>query len=81
MRDQETCAPSALIGRTFRVHFRAEADVAGGVWAGRVEHLQSGDAAHFASIDELRCFVALWLGRADRRRGARQLSGEGRSST
>jgi hypothetical protein len=66
VRERGPYAPSALTGRTFRIQFRAEADVARGVWAGRIEHLRSGDAAHFASIDELLAFVASWLAGDDR---------------
>lgn len=69
MRDRGTCAPSALTGRTFRVQFRAESDVGRGVWTGRVEHLRSGDAAHFSGVEELLDFVAVWLAREEGRRG------------
>jgi hypothetical protein len=51
----------AFTGRAFRVHFRADADLANGVCCGRVEHLRSGDAAHFTTIQELMAFVELWL--------------------
>ena len=56
--------PLALTGRTFRVQFRAEADLARGMCQGRVEHVRSGDAAHFTSVEELLAFVAFWLARA-----------------
>jgi hypothetical protein len=52
-----------LTGRSFRVHFRDEADIARGVCSGRIEHVRSGDAAHFASIEELLAFVTFWLDR------------------
>jgi hypothetical protein len=68
MRERRPHAAGALTGRTFRIQFRAEADVVRGVWAGRIEHLRSGDAAHFASIDELLAFVAVWLAGEDDRR-------------
>lgn len=51
----------AFTGRAFRVHFRADADPARGVCCGRVEHLRSGDAAHFTSVSELFAFVDYWL--------------------
>jgi hypothetical protein len=54
---------SALTGRAFRVHFRADADLARGVCSGRVEHLRSGDAAHFSTVQELLAFVDFWLSR------------------
>jgi hypothetical protein len=34
------------------------------VCQGRVEHVRSGDAAHFTSVEELLAFVAFWLARA-----------------
>lgn len=55
--------PCSLTGRAFRVHFRAETDVAAGVCTGRIEHLRSGDAAHFSSLEELLWFVASCLAR------------------
>lgn len=42
----------------FVVQFRADCDPLAGRVGGRVEHVQSGRAAHFASIDELLCFVS-----------------------
>ena len=65
----------AFTGRAFRVHFRLDADLARGVCCGRVEHLRSGDAAHFTNLEELLAFVTFWLsqgpddsGRNDRTR-------------
>ena len=52
-----------LTGRSFRVQFRDEADIAHGVCSGRIEHLRSGDAAHFSCIEELLAFVTFWLDR------------------
>jgi hypothetical protein len=54
-----------LTGRSFRVQFRDEADLARGVCSGRIEHTRSGDAAHFGTIEELLTFVRFWLGRDD----------------
>ena len=42
----------------FVVQFRADSDPLAGRAGGRVEHVQSGRAAHFASIDELLRFVS-----------------------
>jgi hypothetical protein len=50
-------------GRAFRVHFRSDADPGGGVFTGRVEHLRSGDASHFTSLQDLIAFVEFWLSR------------------
>jgi hypothetical protein len=52
-----------LTGRSFRVQFRADADIRHGACSGRVEHIRSGDAAHFSSAEELLSFLALWLAR------------------
>ena len=56
----------SLTGRSFRLQFRADADVRRGACLGRIEHLRSGDAAHFGSMDELLSFVAFWLERQER---------------
>ena len=42
----------------FVVHFRVNSDVAQGRLAGRVEHVASGQSAHFASLEELLAFMA-----------------------
>src|SRR5207245_2181743 len=42
----------------FVVQFRLGADVAQGPCAGRVEHVVSGQAAHFQSVEELLAFMA-----------------------
>lgn len=51
----------AFTGRAFRVHFRPDADLTKGLCCGRVEHLRSGDAAHFTTVGELLAFVEFWL--------------------
>ncbi len=43
--------------RAFLVQVHAEAEVAQGRLAGRVEHVVSGQATHFASPEELLAFV------------------------
>ena len=43
--------------RAFVVQFRAETAVEQGRFAGRVEHVVSGQAAHFASLEELVAFM------------------------
>jgi hypothetical protein len=47
----------------FVVHFRTNADVTQGRIAGRVEHVVSGQAAHFDSLEELLAFMARVLAR------------------
>ena len=46
------------IHRAFVVHFRTDADVVQGQIAGRIEHVLSGQSAHFASMEGLLAFVA-----------------------
>lgn len=46
------------VHRAFVVHFRAEAAVAQGQVAGRIEHVVSGQAMHFHSLKELLAFIA-----------------------
>jgi len=43
--------------RAFVVQLREHADVARGQWVGRVEHVTSGQAAHFQSLEELLAFM------------------------
>ena len=43
--------------RAFVVQFRAETDVEQGRFVGRVEHVVSGQAAHFDSLEELVAFI------------------------
>ena len=44
--------------RAFVVQLREYADVERGQWVGRVEHVTSGQAAHFQSCEELLAFIA-----------------------
>jgi hypothetical protein len=67
----------------FVVHFRTNSEGTHGCVAGRVEHVVSGQATHFQSLEELLAFIARVLkrcapsrptnpsGRAAGRRGAR----------
>lgn len=45
------------VHRAFVVQFRTETDVAGGRLEGRVEHVVSGQATHFHSLEELLAFM------------------------
>jgi hypothetical protein len=45
------------VHRTFVVQFRAEIEEAPGLFAGRVEHVVSGQAAQFRSLEEWLVFV------------------------
>jgi hypothetical protein len=53
--------PSLPSKRAFVVQLHADAQVEQGQWRGRVEHLNSGEAAHFASSEELLAFMARTL--------------------
>ncbi|MDX2169234.1 MAG: hypothetical protein SF182_19345 [Deltaproteobacteria bacterium] len=45
-------------GGAFVVQFRADSEPLGGRVGGRVEHVLSGRAAHFASLDDLLRFLS-----------------------
>lgn len=51
-------APSLPANHAFVVQFRAQAAREPQSWAGRVEHLVSGQATHFESWEDLQQFVA-----------------------
>jgi hypothetical protein len=56
---QPTEHPTPLsVHRAFVVHVRAGTAVAQGQVAGRVEHVVSGQATHFDSLQELLAFIA-----------------------
>ena len=59
------------VHRAFVVQLRAEADVAHGRVMGRVEHVASGQATHFHSVEELLAFMARVLHEAGTARGER----------
>ena len=50
--------PSLPTNHAFVVQFRAETELERGHCAGRVEHVVSGQATHFASLEELVAFMA-----------------------
>jgi hypothetical protein len=52
--DQSPLSPH----RAFVVQLREHSDVERGQWVGRVEHVTSGEAIHFQSLEELLAFVA-----------------------
>jgi hypothetical protein len=62
------------VHRAFVVHFRTSTDIARGQITGRVEHVISGQATHFASLEELLTFIARLLAavRAPPRRKAKR---------
>jgi hypothetical protein len=48
--------PSLPVRRAFVVQFRADADLNRGCFTGRVEHVPSGQAMKFTSLEELVAF-------------------------
>jgi hypothetical protein len=48
--------------RGFHVQLRLDADPMRGIFRGRVQHVRSGDAAHFDSLEELAGFIACRIG-------------------
>jgi len=61
--------PSSLSPRrAFVVHFRPAARAEErGHWMGRVEHMASGDAAHFESLNQLWAFITRALSESEAR--------------
>ena len=53
-----TADRSLPVQRAFVVQLHATAVVAQGQLSGRVEHVLSGQAAHFETLDELLAFIA-----------------------
>lgn len=49
--DHEAC-----MNRRFLVQLRVDADPSRGVYRGRIQHVRSGEAAHFDSLEELAAF-------------------------
>ena len=49
--------PSLPAKRAFVVQVHADSQVELGQWKGRVEHLVSGEADHFNSLEELTAFI------------------------
>jgi hypothetical protein len=70
VKQHSQAEPPLLPYRAFVVQFRAETEVERGRCAGRVEHVVSGQATHFVSLEELLAFVARVLSevRAQHRR-------------
>jgi hypothetical protein len=61
--DQSPLSPH----RAFVVQLREQVDVEKGQWAGRVEHVTSGQATHFQSLQEMVTFIAKIVVAANRR--------------
>jgi hypothetical protein len=57
------------VRQAFVVQVSVEADVAQGHWVGRVEHVVSGEAWHFQTLDDLLGFMAQVLTGARRTPG------------
>ncbi len=54
------------VQRAFVVQFRLETDLAQGRWVGRVEHVASGQATLFDTLDELTAFITCILAHVPR---------------
>ncbi len=68
-RTPATGGPSPLLPQwAFVVQFRTETDLGRGRCAGRVEHVVSGQATPFASLEELLAFMARVLKQQQERR-------------
>jgi hypothetical protein len=61
MPQQQTGKALLSVHRAFVVHFRISTSIAQGRIEGRAEHVVSGQAAHFASLEELLAFIARML--------------------
>ncbi len=68
--------PSLPTHHAFVVQFRAETELERDQCAGRVEHVVSGQATHFSSLEELVAFMARVL-TAVRAQSHRNPGGEG----
>jgi hypothetical protein len=53
--------PSLPVRRAFVVQFRIETELEHDCFTGRVEHVQSGQATKFSSVEELVAFFACVL--------------------
>jgi hypothetical protein len=62
--------------RAFVVQFRLETNMARGQVRGRVEHVVSGQTAHFASVEELLAFIGRVLATVRARPRQRGKGGE-----
>jgi hypothetical protein len=58
MKDTSARRPAFSPSRAFVVQFREETQIEGGHMAGRVEHVISGQAIHFESLEALLAFLA-----------------------
>lgn len=61
--------PSLPVRRAFVVQFRAEAELEHSDFTGRVEHVLSGQATRFSSLEELLAFFVRVLGQKQWPRG------------
>jgi hypothetical protein len=57
-------ADESCTGRVFIVQLSLDACPSSGRFCGRIQHMRSCDATHFASLDELAHFMRLYTGEA-----------------
>jgi len=68
MPQQQAEKSSLSVHRAFVVHFRLSTNLARGPIEGRVEHVVSGQSAHFDSLKELLAFMSRVLAQQKERR-------------
>jgi len=68
MPQPQTPKASLSVHWAFVVHLRTSSDAARGQVEGRVEHVVSGQSAHFNSLEELLTFIAQVLTQQKERR-------------
>ncbi len=61
--------PSLPVNRAFAVQIHADAQLRKGQLKGRVEHVLSGEAAHFGSLAELQAFILRVVTKKSRQTG------------
>lgn len=65
MQQNNPTKPSFPADRAFVIQLRMEADGTREKWAGRIEHISSGQVGHFRSWEEMRAFVQGILSKVD----------------
>ena len=75
MKDTSARRPAFSPSRAFVVQFRDETQIEDGRIVGRVEHVVTGQASHFESIDALLAFLAQILSEVRKTSAAEDPSG------
>ncbi len=64
--------PGLPVNRAFAVQIHIDAKVGKAQLKGRVEHLTSGQATHFGSLEELHAFIIQVLTKQQKKKGDRR---------